>query len=441
MTLERKTFSGRIARGDEAFAVDFHGSAGADFRLKIEVDPLPNQTLFRLQSAMGDPGSYAQSLLLEGEASDGAMFFSERVEVRAAKFGSSGNDITVSALKATVTVLRSGPILRPVMRLWLRSFKSHRNPIVPTSLGKMEVWGNHNKVPKDEVFGSIAIQADETTDRSYWRARADDFLTFMHRGLAFAHGSLLQTPRLDIHFEDCCEATFYDGNAFGPGLPPIHHLNHGPFLKAFAARYDDEKPFPDMLWTAIGWLQSDTAFDEGRFLTSMTALEAIVEHLIPKTLTTIVPKPEFSVVRDQLLDVVESSSLAETAREILKGRIKGLNGRSLSQKIEALRDYYGLSAKMFDNASIAAMIKLRNDIVHTGTAASGDFWPNIVFVRELVSHIMFHEVGYTGPYESYRDGYKMVHAAMTVGEDSAAGGPVDEGADPPAFIESLPSPS
>ncbi|QSZ24113.1 hypothetical protein [Rhizobium sp. NZLR1] len=79
--------------------------------------------------------------------------------------------------------------------------------------------------------------------------------------------------------------------------------------------------------------------------------------------------------------------------------------------------------------------------VHSHPAPEGDFWPKIVFVRELVSHIMFHEVGYTGPYQSYLDGYKMVHAAMSVGEDSEAGDPVDEGADPPAFIESLPSSS
>lgn len=32
----------------------------------------------------------------------------------------------------------------------------------------------------------------------------------------------------------------------------------------------------------------------------------------------------------------------------------------------------------------------------------------ILFVRELVSQIIFHEIGYAGPYESYADGYKTV---------------------------------
>lgn len=67
MTLERKILDGKIARGEESFAVDFHVSVVADFRLKIEVDLLPIQTLFRLQGAIEEP---------EGQASDGAMFFS-----------------------------------------------------------------------------------------------------------------------------------------------------------------------------------------------------------------------------------------------------------------------------------------------------------------------------------------------------------------------------
>jgi hypothetical protein len=131
MTLVRNTFAGRISRGEETFAVDFHVSAGPDFRLKIEIDPLPTQTLFRLQGAMGEPGSYSQSLTLVGEAADGARFFSDRLEIRGTKFGTSGNEITVSALKATVTP-RQLPSLPPPKRA---------NSTVRANLELDKTWG------------------------------------------------------------------------------------------------------------------------------------------------------------------------------------------------------------------------------------------------------------------------------------------------------------
>lgn len=409
MNLQRNTFSGTISRGDELYPVGFHISAGVDFRLRIEIDPLTPQTLIHLQAAIGEPGSYLQSLTLEGEAADGTSFFSESVHIVEVKFGASKNEITVSALKATVTECRPEAILRPVLRLWLRSFTSPWNSIVQTSLGKVEVRGNEKKITEDEVSGSITVCAVDDTNLTDWQIRANDFLTFMHGGLEFAHGSRLQTPRVDLEIENRSEATFYEGSTFGPGLPPIHRLHKGSFIKALAGRYDQEKPFPDILWTAIGWLQSDSISHQGRFLTSMTALETIVEHLIPKTQSTIIPKPDFARLRDQLLDVVRASSLPETAHQIFIEKVKGLNRRSLSQKIEDLRDYYGLSADIFDTASIVSIVKLRNDIVHTGTTQKGDCWPKVVFIRELISQIMFREVGYAGPYESYLRGYKMVH--------------------------------
>ncbi|MGO7985204.1 hypothetical protein [Rhizobium leguminosarum] len=90
----------------------------------------------------------------------------------------------------------------------------------------------------------------------------------------------------------------------------------------------------------------------------------------------------------------------------------------MSQKIEALRDHYGLSATIFTNEAIVDAIKARNDIVHTGaTPRRRKIWPKLVFVRELISMIVFHEIGYAGPYESYIAGYRMVHPELEGGRD------------------------
>lgn len=402
MTLEKRRFTGRIGSALSSYPIDFEASSGSDFRLRIEAEPLPIKTWFALQDS-GKPGSPFEKLVLHGEAPDGASFHSDQVVVYGGRIGDNDSTIDLTALVATVKVRLGETVSTPLLRLWLRGFQSFRYPNVPTALGTLEVSGRADKTDKDEVSGCIALQAKSNTCGPNWVKEADRFLTFMHRGLAFGHGSRLQTPRLDLVVDDRWEATYYHGSGFGPGLPPIHHLNQGPFIEALARRYEATTPFPEMLWTAVGWLQNDASF-EGRYLTSMTALETVVEYVIPKTLTTIVPKKDFYDLRDRLLNALDSVTLPNTARDIFHSKIRGLNARSLSQKIEALRDHYKLSNDIFDTDSIVSLIKLRNDIVHTGTSLpDSKLWPKTILVSELLTRIVLHELGYTGPFESYID--------------------------------------
>lgn len=412
MTLEKKRFAGTITHGEKSFPVAFEAWSAQDLHLQIEVEPLPVRTLLELTGAMGEPGGYEEWLKLEGEGPEGETFFSDTVGIRRAHFGTEDSRVAVSATRARISIKMETRAPKPRMRLWLRGFQSFHAPLVTTKLGHLQVSGSSKKVAKDEASGSITLQATDDSDLADWFSRTDDFLTFLHRGLGFAHGGRLQTPRLDILDGDRWEATYYAGNGFVRSLSPIPHLNQGPFIEALARRYEREPPVPDMLWTAIGWLHSDVLSDEGRFLMSMTALETVVEHLIPKTLTTIIPKPTFSSVRGKLLEALADCGLDETSAAIFAGKIKGLNGRSLSQKVVALRDHYGLSAQEFSDDEVVAAIQARNGIVHTGqTTGRKEIWPKVVFVRELITRIVFGELGYTGPFEAYHGGYRMIASA------------------------------
>lgn len=416
MTLERRRFAGTIKCREQEYPIEFDVWSKEDGRLRVEVQPMPTQVVFALQPAMGEPASISEALTLEGSSSDGTTFFSDTANIRGARMGTHENSISVAARKAKVVLPLVQPVEGPLMRLWFRGFKSFRNPIVNMSLGRVGVTGKEKNVDRDEMSGTVEVQAGPGASLDGWFEKADDFLTFMHRGLGFAHGGRLQTPRLDLITSDRWEAIYYEGDGFGHGLAPIHFLNQGPFIEALARRFDDPKPFPDMLWTAIGWLHIENPFDEARFLMSMTALEAVVEHLIPKTLTTVMPKPNFEPLREKLLQALADSEVDQIPREIFEGKIKGLNGRALSQKIKALRDHYGLSATIFTNEAIVDAIKARNDIVHTGaTPGRRKIWPKVVFVRELISMIVFHEIGYAGPYESYIAGYRMIHPELEGG--------------------------
>ena len=407
--LERAKYTGTISNRCAKFPVTFHVSAGANFRLSIEVDPVSIQIALGVRSETFELGSASRSMLLEGKAENGNAFFSDCVDLISWSTGTKGNSIQVSAGVAKVTIAREETISRPLAKIWFRNFKSFKTPVIRNSLGQIEVWGNVESLPTDEVSGSIAVQAGEESDGRSWIERADHFLDYMRHGLAFAHGSRLQSPRKDVYKEKILETTFYQGSGFSSNLAPIHYLNQGPFIEALVKRYDETVPFPDILWTAVGWIQSDARFNEVRFLTSMTALEAIVEHLIPKTLTTVMPKANFEGIRDQLLEIIANSSASKSEQEILEGKIKGLNGRTLSQKVEALLKHYNLSNEIFNSLSIADLIKTRNKITHTGLPPEVDIWSKIVLVRELVTQIVFREVNYVGQYQSFVPSYRMVN--------------------------------
>ncbi|MBN9278769.1 MAG: hypothetical protein J0I57_14245, partial [Hyphomicrobium sp.] len=114
--------------------------------------------------------------------------------------------------------------------------------------------------------------------------------------------------------------------------------------------------------------------------------------------------------------------LEKTPEEIFEGKLKSLNRRSLSQKIQTLRDHYGLSKDVFSDHAIIHVIKARNDIVHTGELSTHrDLWTKEVFVRELIALIVFQELGYEGPYESYVNGYRTVHPPSPQDQPASSG--------------------
>ncbi|UFT95003.1 hypothetical protein [Pectobacterium carotovorum] len=405
-------FVGTVLHKDDVVPLEFEISADEKGFLSIKTLPLDNQYLMKLNAAMGKPGSYVEPLALKGTAKDGSTFLSETIELQGINCGAANGTASLKAREATLTINMDEPAKEPFMRLWFRGFKSHRNPVVTMSLGKVEVGGSNKKTSKDEMSGSVSVHASEAefSDIDSWVKQTDEFLTFMHRGLGFAHGGRLQTPRLDVVVGTRWQTTFYDGHGFLKNLSPIHYMYQGPFIEALTKRFDDPKPFPDMLWTAIGWLYDDISIAEGRFLMAMTALETVVEHVLPKASATVIPKPEFVPIRKSLVEILKSYELDEAAAKIFEGKLKGLNARTLSEKIQALRDHYCLSDAIFPDSVIVDIIKIRNDIIHTGkNKKQQDLLSKEIFVREFISQIVFSELNYVGPYQSYINGYQFIH--------------------------------
>jgi len=239
-----------------------------------------------------------------------------------------------------------------------------------------------------------------------WFEEADKFLTHIHRGLALAHGGRLQVPRADRVYDASWEITFFAATGYSSELPVQYHLNHGPFIRALVARYESAGPLPELLWIALGWMQNETTFDETRFLTGMTALEAIVDGQLTAGRGTVISKSDFKELREQLSrSIVSETKLTDGQREIFLRKISQLNARTLSQRINALFDQYEISQRDFEGDVIQGLINLRNSIVHTGVSPEGlDLWPSIVLVRELITRILLKEIGFIGRYCCYVGG-------------------------------------
>jgi hypothetical protein len=157
---------------------------------------------------MGNPGDLSESLTLTSVAADGTKFESESVEIFQFQH-SLGMTFKVEARKATISMALEKPATYPMMRLWMRGFRSWVNPVVETPLGKIDVWGSEKSLPADEVSGSLALHTDPSVDPTAWSKEADAFLTFMW-------------PVWHLHMAGSCSpraqtTIFEDENAFVSG--------------------------------------------------------------------------------------------------------------------------------------------------------------------------------------------------------------------------------
>jgi hypothetical protein len=404
--LAETSFAGEISTNGKGAPIAFRIKAEADCRLVLWADSVGKDAFLLAVGSQGSPGTSIDEFILTGKSADGKTIASESGYAGAYGIKNDSRWIRLGTRAAKVTLPLERPVQKPCLRLWFRSFKTFRNPVIETALGRLAVQGEAQTVSADDMSGSVTLQATSGHPPPDWYERANDFLTHMHRGLALAHGGRLQTPRLDYLHESIWEVTFFEGMGFKPELPVQHHLNQGPFIEALADRFEREGPLPDILWTALSWMQTDTTIDETRFLTAMTALEAIIESELPERRGTIIPKKDFRPLRLKINNLIEAEdTLSQEAGEILAHKISQLNTKTFSQKISALFDHYAIPRRDFEEKIIGNLVELRNSIVHRGQVPNEwDIWPNIILVRELITRILLKEIGFSGRYCCYVGG-------------------------------------
>lgn len=398
--LERLHYTGHVDVAGVRIAIGFFLSAGQDSRLVFEFDPISDTDYFQIRQYNSSADGSLPDISLYAQSENGFVITSKTVNLVGWRSGSSGNSIKIDTRAAELTIPLQETQPSPVLRLWFRSFKSFVNPVISTPLGKLSVRGATHVNDIDDMSGNISISADTPNVEANWSEKADAFLTHMHHGLSFAHGGRLQTPRLDYYAGNTLTSTFYAGEAFRSEFAIQYSLHHAPIITALTDRYFSKGPLPELLWTALGWVQVDSTINEVRFLTGMTALESIIQHLLPQKNKSTVPAKKFKPIKKAMEAVIKNSEgLNDNDRETLIRQLSDINRMTLADKIEAVFIHFGISRRDLDRATIGGLASLRNKIVHQGTFPNGtDQWAIIILVREIVTRILLAEIGFSGRY-------------------------------------------
>lgn len=403
-------FSGSIKSDSYCYSVDFEVYSGEDFVLQFDLKNISFEAAIQLKSMLVRPGQFVEEFILEGTADAGETFYSDSVSVTRVQIGANNAKLDITTRKARITLKTDELIHQPSASLLLRGFRCSPFLQATNTLGIIKVCGSPTKTDPNKVTGCIAIQADKDVNLQNWKQEVDDFLTFMACGLSFARGARLATPRLDFHFDNILELTYYSANTSSVGLSTVHSLMLEEFVIALSNRFISSKPFNDKLWTAVGWLHNDSSVDEGRFLMSMTALESVVEILLPEIKTTVIPKSDYKPIKSKLIESLSTADICPETKDIFSSRIQEMNRVTFSQKIKLLRDTYGLPTDTYSDTLILDVVKNRNKIIHSGSdMQNGELWEKILFVRDFIAQVMFAEFGYRGHYEKYTGEYETVY--------------------------------
>jgi hypothetical protein len=405
--LKGERYSGTLTCKGQSFPATFKLLVGPNARLCFDFDPVSARAYCVLAEAFGQPGEMVGEFSLIGRSQDGKCFSSDRMKLTSWRSSDvNGFELFATAISATISGSLDKAPRKPLLRFWVRSFRSLFNPPVETPLGILQVRGGDGNTETDDLSGFVEISAPNDRVDPDWRARAGEFLRHMVNGLALVHGARLETARIDYFDGHIAEVTYSLGSGFPPEFSILYHHNHGPFINALVARYFRNGPLPNAFWTALGWMQVDTTYDEVRFLTAMTALETIIECELPARKGTMIPKSDYLLMRKKIDDVIiGDETLSSEAQEFFLNKVAGLNKKTFSEKIMALFECYNISKRNFDKKTILGLIRLRNDIVHKGVVTNYDaIWPSIILARELITRILLNEINFRGQYYCYIGG-------------------------------------
>ena len=404
-------FTGEIAVGEECVPVSLVSGAGPSGRLELEVDPIARSGSSRgvsaLMQSFGSPGDTIEEFSLACENSDGKRLTSDRAYIAGYNHNSEGLHIRLRASEVRLTMGAQETQDRPVLRFWLLGFECFPSVQVATELGSIVVRGATRTTARDEIAGSIAVQALGGSELTTWRELAGHLLKHLRSVLGFARGAPLTVPVTEFYEGNRVEATFHEtAGGYASQMPPLLHLNLEPIVKTAAASLEYVEAYREAFETAIGWLLVPTTFDEIRFLTGMTALESLASRSLEKSQILILGSAASNRFAKRVRVLVdEREEFDDSVKDAIKRKIPELNRYSFTDKLGVLLERWHVARTSIDDSELKRLVRLRNSIVHEGgTPEEEELWPSILVVREILVRLVLAMLQFDGSYQCYIGG-------------------------------------
>lgn len=422
------SFEGQLSAGESSLGVTFQARVDerGEIQFTFPVLPFNKETAFiRLHS--NGPRQEVDYFHLMGEAEDGTTFESDHVHV--AKHSLSSNNETGENTLEFGFACEQGTFKRPLTEAaqtpslfhWLKGFECFRRPHAECRLGTVMAAGPRKLEAPDKVVGWISVQAREAPpDVEAWRSEAEHLLNHVRRVMSFAASVHLKSPVLEFIADGVKEVTAYSQDAQHPAtMRTFHVLEQDAIFKAAVSSFFDPPVETRDLFFAFEWFAMPSTYNEVRLVNAMTTLESLVASNLLEKDACIQPAKDFKKTRTVLRKVIEqclekwpTDDVNETLQE-LSEKLGDLNRRSFRRKLYFLAGRWGVPLSDIPENAVAAAIRARNDVVHSGHHDAGEderLWEHMTVVREIAVRFLLTALGFQGRYVSHFGGYH--HAAF-----------------------------
>ena len=399
--LPPEQFTGQLVIRKQRVPISLTASAGPSGRLELNFESIPSSVWALLQPS-GKPGNLPEEFSLECETSDGKRLTSDSVYL-------TGGNSKLLTREASLRMTASDTHDRPLLCFWLLGFECFPSVHVVAELGSIGVNGATRTTATDEITGWITAQGLDGRPPMNWRESAEHMLKHLCSVLGFARGAPLPAPMSGFFEGDTLEMTFHEtGGGYAPLMPPLPHLNLRPIVETAVKNIKAVDAQRDAFEMAVGWLLVPTTFDEVRFLAGMTALESLASRLLKNPQKRILGSSASEKFAQRVRALVDKQDFDDSTKAAIKDKIPELNRRSFIKKIRALLEQQQVARTSIDDTELDHLVKLRNPIVHEGTAPENeDLWPSILIIREILVRLIFSMLQFDGTYWCYIGGRHM----------------------------------
>lgn len=427
-----QAFKGELKQGNLTAEVTFFVALEPDGELSFRFEPITRtDAAFAMEQDWSRQRRETQRFELTGQTENGISFASYNLVITTFGFGfdklQPGFYYVPRAKYSTaeIRIPLNAPVERAIHRMLLKGAEGFYESTGSTAFGDVVMTGADKPDDHDRVLGEITVLAPgDISDGEAWRHDTKRLMLHVRSVMSFASSVTLRSPVSEFQCGQLSILSFRSQIAQQrPSMRNIRHLDLQPIFDA-ALRSFESPPIKVIdLPLAIEWLAFENSYKEVRLMSTMTALENLIDANLDRKEKQVMRRKPFGRLKSEAKDALAPLITAFAAREkldpdacdelvsSLDERLAEFNRRSLRNKIRLLAARWGVPLVDIGDARIDAGVRARNFIVHTGRLpepgeAQPDLWEHFTVMREVMVRFVLTALGFKGRYVTWLDGVR-----------------------------------